>query len=149
MKNETTLDDILDIFEDIVSHEDILYTKASTQVSIAITKERLRLNMNQIEFANHINASQSLVSRWESENYNFTIKKIAEIAAALDMDLDIKMRHKPKMKFDIHYIQAPQTNKKLTINFNSSYQNFNAVTDVFTATKHYNERMSQYVSICK
>lgn len=88
------IENLLSLFEDILQPEDIIYAKATSQASRYITKERLRLNMNQKEFADHIHATQSLVSRWESGNYNFSIKKLAEISAALDMDLRIYMTPK-------------------------------------------------------
>ena len=92
------LEDLLALFEDVVQPEDIMYTKIISQASRYITKERLRLNMSQKEFADHIHAKQSLVSRWESGKYNFSLKKLAEICVALDMDLHIYMtpRHAQK-----------------------------------------------------
>ena len=57
------LEDLLALFEDVVQPEDIMYTKIISQASRYITKERLRLNMSQKEFADHIHAKQSLVSR--------------------------------------------------------------------------------------
>ena len=85
------LEDLLALFEDVVQPEDVLYAKVSSQVSSAITKERLRLNMNQKEFAEHIHSQQSLVSRWESGKYNFSLRKLSEISAALDMNLHISL----------------------------------------------------------
>ena len=47
--------------------------------------------MSQQDFAKHINATQSLISRWECGDYNFSINKIAEIAAKLDLNVDFKI----------------------------------------------------------
>lgn len=69
------LEDLLALFENVIQPEDIIYAKISSQVSSAITKERLRLNMNQKEFADYIHSQQSLVSRWESGKYNFSLRK--------------------------------------------------------------------------
>lgn len=85
------LENLLALFEDTVQPEDIVYAKIASQASKHITRERLRLNMSQKEFADHIHATQSLVSRWESGKYNFSLKKLAEISVALDMDLHIYM----------------------------------------------------------
>lgn len=85
------LENLLELFEDVVNPEDIIYAKVTSQASRTIIKERLRLNMNQQEFADYIHATQSLVSRWESGKYNFSLKKLSEIAAALDMDIHIYM----------------------------------------------------------
>ena len=83
-----SIDDLFSLFEESLSASDILAAKVNAQISSSITKERLKLHMNQAEFAKHINASQSLVSRWESGDYNFSIKKIAEIASSLDLDVN-------------------------------------------------------------
>lgn len=85
------LEDLLALFEDVVQPEDVLYAKISSQVSSSITKERLRLKMNQKEFASHIHCQQSQVSRWESGKYNFSLRKLSEICAALDMNLSISL----------------------------------------------------------
>lgn len=85
------LEDLLDLFEDVVQPEDIMYAKISSQASRSIAKERLRLNMNQKEFADYIHSQQSLISRWESGDYNFSLRKLSEISVALDMNLHIFM----------------------------------------------------------
>ena len=81
------LSDVLDLFEDTLNPTDMLTAKIIAQISTAITNERLKLHMTQAQFARHIGASQSLVSRWERGDYNFSIRKIAEIAAALNLDV--------------------------------------------------------------
>ena len=83
------IDELFSLFEDVLSPSDILASKMMAQISTSITRERLKLHMNQADFAKHINASQSLVSRWEHGDYNFSIRKIAEIAAALNLDVNI------------------------------------------------------------
>lgn len=80
---------IMKLFEDTVSGQDIILAKLTSQVSSAIIRERLRLQMTQGEFAKHIGVGQSQVSRWESGDYNFSLNKIAEIASALNLSVDI------------------------------------------------------------
>lgn len=93
-KNKScTIDDLLALFEDVLSPADVLSAKLMGQISSAITKERLALNLTQKEFASHINATQSLISRWECGDYNFSVNKIAEIASKLDLDVNITMTH--------------------------------------------------------
>lgn len=82
-------EDILELFENTLSPEEVLSAKLISQISTAITKERLRLGMTQIEFADYIDVTQSQISRWERGDYNFSIKKIAEIASKLNLDIDI------------------------------------------------------------
>ncbi|MEE0172782.1 MAG: helix-turn-helix transcriptional regulator [Dorea formicigenerans] len=88
-----TVDDLFALFADVLSPADVLSAKLMGQISSAITKERLDLNLTQKEFASYIDATQSLVSRWERGDYNFSINKIAEIASKLDLDVNITMSH--------------------------------------------------------
>ena len=90
-KHACTIDDLFDLFEESLSPADVITSKLMAQVSTAITKERLKLSMNQSDFAEHIGTTQSLVSRWEHGDYNFSIRKIAEIAAVLNLDVNISM----------------------------------------------------------
>ena len=46
------------------------------KISAKIERRRLELNMTQKEFAAYMNVSQGMVSRWESREYNFTIKTL-------------------------------------------------------------------------
>lgn len=85
------LEDLFSLFENVLAPEDVLCAKVMSQASRAIIRERLNLQMNQKEFAEHIHATQSLVSRWERGDYNFSIKKLSGIASALDMNLHISM----------------------------------------------------------
>lgn len=48
--------------------------------------------MTQAEFAKILNVNQSQISKWEAEDYNFTVEKLSEIATALDLYLDISFK---------------------------------------------------------
>ena len=85
------IEDLLSLFSETLTPADVLSAKLMAQFSNAITSERLNLNMSQKDFAKHINATQSLISRWECGDYNFSINKIAEIAAKLDLNVDFKI----------------------------------------------------------
>lgn len=88
-----TINDLLELFEDSIDPSDVLAAKLMAQVSTSITKERLRLNMNQQDFSKYIHVSQALVSRWEHGECNFSLKKIAEIAALLNLNVDISFHN--------------------------------------------------------
>lgn len=88
-KEYNTSNDLFNLFEDFLDPSDVLLSKLMSQTSVAITKERIKRGMNQSDFAEYIKASPSLVSRWEQGDYNFSLKKISEIAAALGLDVNI------------------------------------------------------------
>lgn len=98
MKNEycCDLNDLLELFDEKISEADIIAAKALSEISSVIVKQRLDLQMTQKEFASYIGVSQGMVSKWESADYNFSVKSLAEIAAKLDLDLSVKL-HKPKV----------------------------------------------------
>lgn len=87
--------DLLSLFNEKLDSAEILSSKLMAQVSSIITSERLRLHMNQKDFATYIGASQSQISRWEHGDYNFSIRKISEVASKLDLDVNISMSPLP------------------------------------------------------
>lgn len=84
-------DDLMELFADSLSTPEMLTSKLMAQISSGITKERIKRRMSQEAFAQYLGVSQSEVSRWESGDYNFSIKKIAELAAKLNLDVSINM----------------------------------------------------------
>ena len=86
------INELLSLFAETLTPADVLSAKLISQFSNSITSERLRLNMSQKQFADYINATQSLISRWERGDYNFSINKIAEIASKLDLDIYFKIK---------------------------------------------------------
>ena len=93
-----SINDLLNLFEDSVTASEVMEARAIAQVTTSIIKERKRLGLDQKEFANKLGVSQSLISRWENGNSNFTIKSLSEIATKLDMCLDVKIRRKIEIK---------------------------------------------------
>ncbi|MGN0182914.1 MAG: helix-turn-helix domain-containing protein [Candidatus Ornithomonoglobus sp.] len=59
---------------------DILY-----ELSTTIFKKRMTMDMNQTKFAKYLGVSQAMVSKYESGDYNFTIKQLCNLAEKLDM----------------------------------------------------------------
>lgn len=84
-----SLEDLLNLFTDVVSPEDIMHAKIMAQISSAIAKERITLGMCQKEFAKYIHISHRTLSRIESGDYDISLKELSKIAVALDMDLNL------------------------------------------------------------
>ena len=59
------------------------------KISVMIEHCRLERKMTQSEFAEYIGVSQGMVSKWESREYNFTIKSLNEICVKLDISFSI------------------------------------------------------------
>ena len=75
-----------------LSEDQINTSKMKAQVAVAIFKRRLELNMTQKEFAEYMNVSQGMVSKWESREYNFTIRSLNEICEKLHLSLNLDMQ---------------------------------------------------------
>lgn len=84
IKNAKSVDPFADI-PSAQKQEAILKGK----LAAIIFNKRMELNMTQTEFAKHLGVSQSLVSKWEDGEYNFTVEKISEVATKLGISLDI------------------------------------------------------------
>ena len=83
------LENLLNLFRDVVSPEDVMYAKIMTQISSEIAKERIALGMSQKEFAKYIHISHRTLSRIESGDYDISLKELSKIAVVLDMDLNL------------------------------------------------------------
>lgn len=76
------------------------------KISAKIEKCRQEMNMTQKEFAEYMDVSQGMVSKWESREYNFTIKSLNEICEKLQLcvSLDIQpltiAKEYPVLKWD-------------------------------------------------
>lgn len=106
---ECSIGDLFDLFDESLEPADVLTSKLMAQISTTVTRERIKLHMNQADFAKHISASQSLVSRWEHGDYNFSIKKLADIATRLNLDVNISIV--PQNAGD-HYTSASFSNAR-------------------------------------
>lgn len=64
---------------------------AKAKIASAILTKRYELKMSQTDFADYMNVSQAMVSKWESGENNFSISAIAEICEKLSMVFDINI----------------------------------------------------------
>lgn len=83
--------DLVESFAEHIGEADLYYAKALGSITSAIVKKRVSMNMTQRQFAQYMNVTQGLISRWESADYNFTVKTIAEICEKLNLNLEIDL----------------------------------------------------------
>lgn len=91
-ENVVGLDELFQLFDDKLTLADINASKYLGKISAAIVQKRIELKMTQKEFAGYVDVSQSMVSKWESGDYNFTVKGLAELAEKLNMELYINFK---------------------------------------------------------
>lgn len=61
------------------------------KISARIERCRIEMGMNQQEFAEYMGVTQGMVSKWESRDYNFTIKTLNEICQKIDLKLSVNL----------------------------------------------------------
>lgn len=65
---------------------DILYTLSTT-----VLENRLKREMTQKDFAKLLGVSQAMISKYESGDYNFTVKQICTICEKLDLNPNLSL----------------------------------------------------------
>ena len=55
------------------------------KISAQIERYRVEKGMTQQQFADYMGVSQGMISKWESREYNFTIKTLNEICEKNDL----------------------------------------------------------------
>lgn len=74
------------------------------KISARIERCRIEMGMTQLEFAKHMGVSQGMVSKWESREYNFTIRTLNEICQKIDLEFSVGLE-KPCSKTDYTIIR--------------------------------------------
>ena len=85
------ISELLEVLSDGMSEAEILLAKVLGEISAQISSERIRRGLSQKEFAALMGTTQATISKLESGDQNFTVKKLAELACKLDLDLQIRL----------------------------------------------------------
>ncbi len=90
MNKTTTLESLFKKFSAGLSVAALNSIRLLSKVSTKITISRVKKKMTQKEFAEFMGVTQGMVSKWESGNYNFTIKQLCEICEKLEITPNIE-----------------------------------------------------------
>lgn len=74
------------------------------KISARIERCRLEMGLTQQEFAEYMGVTQGMVSKWESREYNFTIKTLNDICQKIDLELSVRLE-KPCAKSDYRIVR--------------------------------------------
>ena len=72
-----------------LSDAEIKTTVALAKISGQIERCRIDMHMSQKEFATYMGVSQTMVSKWGSREYNFTIKALNEICEKVNLTITV------------------------------------------------------------
>ena len=77
-------------------NERILYQAASLMcdVSTALVEYRRKNKLTQKELAERLNVGQPMISKYESGDYNWTIRSLVEVSSKLGMNLTLSLEEK-------------------------------------------------------
>jgi len=82
------LEKLFGLFDDL-DETDIIASNLLSKISLKIAKYRLENRLTQKDFADFLDVSQSMVSKIESEDYNYTIKMLVRIFSKMKIKFDI------------------------------------------------------------
>ena len=74
-----------------LSEAEIKTTVELAKISAKIERCRLSLRMTQKEFVDYMGVTQAMVSKWESREYNFTIRSLNEVCQKLGLSLSMEI----------------------------------------------------------
>ena len=72
-----------------LSAEDKAEADMKAEIAVHIHKKRIDMNMTQTEFADFMGVSQSMVSKWESGEYNFSVCNLSRLMYTLGLKIEI------------------------------------------------------------
>lgn len=115
MKNKTKIEVADGRFISGLSDAKRKANKLRAQIAIDITKERHRRGIDQKEFAKVLGVSQSMVSKWESGEYNFTLESLCELYSKLEIPVNLYDNIKPKETADEYKAYSERSGWKTKI----------------------------------
>lgn len=82
-----------DIFGELTPEEKIeaRYYDILNNISIALVEYRIKHNLNQKQLSEKLGVAQSMISKYESGDYNISIKALNELCGKLGFSLDVKL----------------------------------------------------------
>lgn len=84
---KATLMDLVEALTKDMSVVDMAQTALHIEISRTIRNARKQKGLSQKDFAEKMGVKQSLISRWESSECNYTIDTLVEIADALGLSV--------------------------------------------------------------
>lgn len=88
-----TIEDFVNALTKNMTVEEMAQTALHIQISRMIRDARRKLRMSQKDLADKMGVKQSLISRWESGDCNYTIDTLVEIANALNLSVQCPLTY--------------------------------------------------------
>ena len=109
MKSSKHMDDLFSVLTENMDDRKLYLVILQSDLSSAAALRRADLGLSQSDVAKKIGKTQSVVSKWENGDQNFTLSTLVDIAFALDMDLEVNLS--PHKNPEERKIEEDQTKK--------------------------------------
>lgn len=86
-KNNANIEALLDALSAGLSDEELLLTTLQADIAATIAAKRIFSDLSQKELADELQVSQSLVSKWESGETNYTLETLVKLALKLNIEI--------------------------------------------------------------
>lgn len=91
--------EFLDVLTSQMSDQELMLMGYQAVIAGEITIRRNKLGMTQSEFADLMGVTQSMVSKWEKGDTNFTLRTLIEIASKLGIPMQCPYITDPPHRF--------------------------------------------------
>lgn len=104
------LNELLHLLTDDIPADELEADIVLADIAGKLSAERIRRDMSQSEFAKLLGVNQSMVSKMESGDCNFTIRKLIQIAHKLSLPCRVLFGKKPILNYAESNTQSERSN---------------------------------------
>lgn len=128
MNNTLFSKEIYDLLDEALDESDIKAAALLAKISSRIVQYRIQNNMSQKELAQFLGVSQSMISKYEGRNYNYSIESLCKIFTKMNIDISINIGEEDNIKsesmfYEIDAINIPNESDNMVCQYNDSIMN--------------------------
>lgn len=85
------MNELLDIFENYLTAEDILFANFSSRISVILTKYQIKHDMSEEKFAAYLGLPLEVIQEINDGCHDYKLSELCKIAAKLNKNLEISL----------------------------------------------------------
>lgn len=86
-----SVSDLICLFDEFLSTEDILFTNFSSRISVTLTKYQIKHDMSEEKFAAYLGLPLEVIQEINNDCHDFKLSELCRIAIKLDKMLEVKL----------------------------------------------------------
>lgn len=91
MEYMADLNELLDIFENYLTAEDILFANFSSRISVILTKYQIEHDMSEEKFASYLGLPLEAIQEINNGCHDYKLSELCKIAEKLDKNLEVTL----------------------------------------------------------